>query len=760
MQAMLSEDDQKRIDQLVAGMSIEEKIGQVFCMHSRKESAQELAEKVEKYSIGGVFFGYRTMQESREIMDAVSGVSRLPVIGAADLVNGAGSRLEGGTLFPWQMAVGAADSEDLAEKVGIATAKEGRNAGLHWTFGPIIDLSLNIANSMMHTRTYGDHPGHVTRLANAFIRGVQKDNLMAASAKHFPGDGVDEWDTHIRSSVNSYDEERWFKTFGAIWKSVIDSGVYTVMAGHLALPWMDDPYDWRGPRPATLSSKIQIDLLRNQLGFKGVVISDAIPMAGFVGYESFAKAVPLNIETGSDMVLWADPERDFPHMLKALGSGLLSEERLNTAAGNVLALKMKLNLFEEDVRPEVTQEDKILFERWAEEIGKSSVTVIKNANGALPITDLVPGSKVLTISCCFENDTRGYIQELETVDEELRKRGFMVDHMKNPSWDNADTFADTYDAVFVNLHIVARYGSTRLLNGTADVFWTGFWHGKKNVVFTSFGDPYKLAEIPFVPNYINCYSNTPASQREAVRVWLGESPGTGHIPTTLAGFFERTVSDGSGRKIEAVIFDLDGVLLSTDEFHYNAWKQLADREGIHFDKTINERLRGVSRMESLDIILEQADKQYSAVEKMALADSKNRSYREQLATLTAEDVYPGVPELLDLLKHKKIKIAVGSSSCNAPFILEKTGLNRHFKNAVCDGSRISRSKPDPEVFLLAAEMVGVSPEGCLVIEDADAGVQAAKAAGMKVLGVGSAAQNPNCDWCAECVADIDVSLFR
>lgn len=541
MKEACSQPEQKEIAGIIAEMSIEEKIGQVFCIHSWEKSAEELAETVEKYSIGGLFFGYKSVEQCRGIMDAAAKVSNIPVIGTADLVNGAGSRISGGTLFPWQMAIGAANSEELAEKVGMATAHEGRNAGIHWTFGPIVDLSRNIANSMMHVRTYGDDPAHVTRLANAFIRGVQKDNRMAASAKHFPGDGVDEWDTHIRPSLNSYDEEQWFKTFGSVWQSVIDAGVYTVMAGHLALPWSDDAYDYRGPRPATLSKKIQIDLLRNRLGFKGTVISDAIPMAGFVGYESYRKAVPLNIETGSDMVLWADPDRDFPHMIQALETGLLTEERLNTAVGNVLGLKMKLDLFKEDIRPDVTAKEKERYELWAEEIGKQSVTVVKDATGTLPIQNLKPGSKILTISCYFENDTRGFIQELEVVDEELRKRGYIVDHLVNPSWRGSLEDTEQYDAVFVNLHIVARYGTTRLLGGVADVFWTGFWHDRENVVFTSFGDPYKLAEIPFVPNYINCYSNTPASQREAVRVWLGESPGNGQIPTTLPDFYERTV---------------------------------------------------------------------------------------------------------------------------------------------------------------------------------------------------------------------------
>ena len=164
-------------------------------------------------------------------------------------------------------------------------------------------------------------------------------------------------------------------------------------------------------------------------------------------------------------------------------------------------------------------------------------------------------------------------------------------------------------------------------------------------------------------------------------------------------------------------------------------------------------------MESLEIILERAEKSYLPAEKVDLATSKNNSYRKLLETLTPDDVYPGVSELLDFLKQKGVKVAIGSSSCNALFILEKTGLNAYFCEAVCDGSKISRSKPAPEVFLRAAEMVGVMPEACLVIEDADAGVQAAKAAGMKVLGVGSAAANPECDWDAACVAEIDTALF-
>jgi beta-phosphoglucomutase len=191
-------------------------------------------------------------------------------------------------------------------------------------------------------------------------------------------------------------------------------------------------------------------------------------------------------------------------------------------------------------------------------------------------------------------------------------------------------------------------------------------------------------------------------------------------------------------KISAVIFDLDGVIVSTDEYHYQAWKQISDIEGIYFNREINEQLRGVSRMESLEIILSHSDKNYNETEKEILAQQKNDIYCELLNKLSPNDILPGVVNLLLSLKEKDIKIAIGSSSKNTPFILEQIGLASSF-DAIADGNDIKNSKPDPEVFLLAAEKLGVRPEECVVIEDAQAGIDAAIAAGMIAAGVGSAA---------------------
>ena len=208
--------------------------------------------------------------------------------------------------------------------------------------------------------------------------------------------------------------------------------------------------------------------------------------------------------------------------------------------------------------------------------------------------------------------------------------------------------------------------------------------------------------------------------------------------------------------IKTVIFDLDGVLVTTDELHYQAWRQLADEEGITgFTREDNLRQRGVSRMASLEVVLEKTDKEYSDEEKLALTERKNNIYVESLANLDKSAVLDGVFEFIAFLKEKNIKTAVGSASKNTPLILEKTGLAGLF-DAVSCGLDTQKSKPDPEVFLIAADRLGVPYENCLVIEDSDAGIQAAKAGGMYALAVGAAKGNVQADYCAENLTDIRI----
>lgn len=212
--------------------------------------------------------------------------------------------------------------------------------------------------------------------------------------------------------------------------------------------------------------------------------------------------------------------------------------------------------------------------------------------------------------------------------------------------------------------------------------------------------------------------------------------------------------------IEAVIFDLDGVLVTTDVLHFNAWKALAEELGItNFTKADNARQRGVSRMASLEVVLEKSDKKYTDEEKLAFAEKKNTNYVNSLDTLSEKDVLPGSFEFLAFLKEKGIKTALGSASKNAPLILEKTNLTDKL-DAISCGLDTTKSKPDPEVFLVAAKKLGMDPGVCMVVEDSDAGIEAAKAGGMYALAVGEAKNNPFADFSAESLEFFDYKNFE
>ncbi|WP_070040666.1 beta-phosphoglucomutase [Robinsoniella peoriensis] len=206
-------------------------------------------------------------------------------------------------------------------------------------------------------------------------------------------------------------------------------------------------------------------------------------------------------------------------------------------------------------------------------------------------------------------------------------------------------------------------------------------------------------------------------------------------------------------KFKGVIFDLDGVICFTDQYHYRAWKQMADRIGIYFDEVINNKLRGVSRMASLDIILEKSTKQYSAAEKSILAEKKNNIYRELLLQMSPRDLSVDVKSTLDELRNRGVSLAIGSSSKNTKTILKQIGLDGFF-DAISDGTNIIHSKPHPEVFLMAADMLHLQPAECLVVEDALAGIDAAVAGGFSSAGIGEAATHNQVTFKIQKVADI------
>ena len=536
----LTDSQKKNIDNIMCRMTLYEKAAHVLCpeiWNVTAESAKKAGEIIEKYPVGAIFLAYGKKEDYRAVAEAIKNKIDTPPVICADLVHGAGSRITDGVLFPWIMAAGAANSEELAEKMGIATAKEGRSCGVAWTFGPVVDLNINFHNPLMHSRAFGEDPDHVLRMSKACIRGIQSEGYMAATAKHFPGDGIDGRDSHICTSVNSLSRKNWEKSYGKVWRGVIEDGVMSIMSGHISLPFIDPEIDYSGALPATLSKKIQIDFLRNELGFKGTIISDAVCMVGFTSRLPRSKRAVENIRAGSDMVLFAKPEEDIPFIIDAIQNKTLSEERLTDAVKHVLELKARVGVLENSSNPKVTDEDIHTYNLWADEIGAKSISIVRNEDNLIPVP-IKKGAKVLTVTVQSDRELRGVIQELTVIDEELRKNGFEVDHLKHPEGPELVKVASKYDAVFMNTNCPPRYGTTFFDPYSIAPCWDSFWPGHPCVIWTAFCNPYKIYEMPYVSNMINTYSNTPSSQRAVVKVWLGQAKAIGKSPISLEGFFK------------------------------------------------------------------------------------------------------------------------------------------------------------------------------------------------------------------------------
>ncbi len=308
------------------------------------------------------------------------------------------------------------------------------------------------------------------------------------------------------------------------------------MIGHLALPFQDDEKNYLGPPPATLSKKIQIDLLRKKLGFKGLIVSDTISMIGINAHVKPDEVAVRNIAAGSDMVLFARPQDDSINILKALQDKTISEARINSAVQYILELKARVGLLDDIKFNAPTPEEIKRYRQADQEIAEKSITLIRNENKLLPLKKLKKGDKILTVTIGYMGKT-GRNRDLKGVDKELTKRGFEVTHLVNPQHYQLLKARGQYRAIFINISILphSTTGTMRMTGKLIMTFWRAFWVSYDNVVFTSFGSPYHLHELPSIPNYTNVYSNTPSSQKAAVKFWLGEIEAHGKSPVNING---------------------------------------------------------------------------------------------------------------------------------------------------------------------------------------------------------------------------------
>jgi len=520
-------------------MSLEECVGQLLCPLDRKYKLEEWKGIIRDVPLGCIFFGPMPSRDLRAAIEVVQAGLRIPVIVSSDLEHGAGF-FEGCENFPWLMACGAADDPALMRLMGQATAMEGRSLGIQWTFSPVVDLNYNFNNPVTNIRSFSDDPGRVIRLAKEFIQGMQ-ENGLAATAKHFPGDGMDDRDQHRCTTVNSMKMKDWRATYGRVWKGMIDCGVMSIMSGHIALPDYEGLSDTASiAMPATLNPKLQIDLLRNELGFEGVIVSDALPMSGLTMRIRDTEAALAFIEAGGDVVLFANPYEDFRRILNAVRAGRLSEARLRESTRRVLVMKALVGLHRGYAGfLELSEKEKAKFQAASRDIAEKSI-YIQRSSKALTVPPK-PGTKILTVTLRWDKAPPAHLTDkLETVDQELKRRGFQVDHFENPSHSKLNEAAEKYECIYVNFVILpgSLSGTIRLVGW--DVFneftWRAFYLGRDNTVFTSFGSPYVLYDKPHLPNMVLAYGAVPATQQAAVKVWLGEIQAQGKCPVTMPKF--------------------------------------------------------------------------------------------------------------------------------------------------------------------------------------------------------------------------------
>jgi beta-N-acetylhexosaminidase len=531
-----------RADARLERMTPDEKIGQLLCWHllapALRNDPARIAATAERFHLGSLFIYDWPSTQISALTAELDRRTAVPVLIASDLEHGAGPAIPDGIEFPFQMAVGAADDEALAETMGRAAARQGAAAGVQWTYSPVVDINYNRLNPIVNVRSFGEDPDRVARLAAAVIRGIQRDDLMAAAAKHFPGDGVDDRDQHICTTVNSFSRAKWMQTFGKVWKRVIREDVMSIMAGHIALPCVDRGRGFVGGVPATLSRRIQIDLLKQELGFRGCLVSDAIPMIGIGAHVKGNELAPRNIAAGSDVVLFCEPERDFPAVKQAVEKGEISEERLPDAVRRVLTMKARLGSLEKRRSVPAAEETELAeFRTASRSIAERAATLSRNLAGLVPLR-LKPGARVLTITLKYDSgtglgqDQGERYRDLTVVDEELRRRGLVVEHACN---DMSPVRRDDYEAVFLNVKIVPHClpGTVRMVGHLAFQFWNSALAEARNLVITAFGNPYLADDIPSARTMLLMFDASPDAQRAAVAVWLGEREAPGASPVKL-----------------------------------------------------------------------------------------------------------------------------------------------------------------------------------------------------------------------------------
>ena len=427
----LSGEDIEWVENTKKSMTLEEKIGQLFVPIGYSGDPQYLEHVMLAHHIGGIMYRCGEAKEMQRTHRYLQEHSKIPLLIGANLEDGGCGIATDGTQYGKQMQVAATGDTEDAYRLGKVSCSEGAAVGCNWAFAPVVDIDRNWRNPITNVRTYGDDPDRVLACGLNYMRAAKEENVLVA-IKHFPGDGCDEVDQHILTSVNNLSCDEWDATYGKIYSGLIQAGAQTVMVGHIAQPAYQKSYntDFQNKLiPATLSSELLKGLLRKKLGFNGLIVTDSTCMVGFSCAMNRERAVPYAIEAGCDMFLFnKDLEEDYQYMLNGYKQGILSEQRLDEAITRILATKASLGLHRKAKCEIVPSESALCILQadehvaWAKKSADKAVTLVKDIDGILPLNPHKTKKVLLEIIGGFPSNER----VLESFRKRLVEEGFEV----------------------------------------------------------------------------------------------------------------------------------------------------------------------------------------------------------------------------------------------------------------------------------------------------------------------------------------------
>ena len=543
----LNDSDIKWVETTLADMTEEEKIAQLFCLITYTDDENYLKYLSGGLKVGGVMTRTMSLSEIVNTVTRLQSNAKIPMLISANLEAGLNQACYEGTRIGCQMGIAATGDKKYATELARIIGEEASALGINWAFAPIIDIDYNFRNPITNTRTFGSNAETVATFGKAYVEEVQKHGI-AASIKHFPGDGVDERDQHLLASVNTLSCEEWDRTYGNAYKTCIDAGAKTVMVGHIMLPEyskkLNPALKDEDIMPGLIAPELLNGLLRERLGFNGLIVTDSSTMAGMGTVMPREKAVPLTIASGCDMFLFTkNLEEDFEFMKKGVADGVITAKRLDEAVTRILALKASLKLHTKNNLPDIERAKNIVgcaeHKNVSGEVADQSITLVKEEKGVLPIsTDKY--KRILVYKKEGAASAFGGGIQTGACDrfiEKLKEKGFKVSvFVPGGGWEGlaapVSEITQNYDLIIYLVSLATKSNQTVVRIEWAEPMGADvpvYMHSVPTIAI-SLENPYHLLDMPRVKTYINTYGGTDEILNALINKLTGKSQFKGKSP--------------------------------------------------------------------------------------------------------------------------------------------------------------------------------------------------------------------------------------